>query len=61
MAVFKRQFTDQDGDSLNVSRWPAVSGVVFETRFKGENVGAMVELSDAQVEELITFLNKNRG
>jgi hypothetical protein len=53
---FRREYTDQDGDVLVVSGWPVVSGIVFETRRKGEKHGDPVELSDTEARELALFI-----
>jgi Domain of unknown function (DUF6378)/Xrn1 SH3-like domain len=53
---FQREYVDQDGDILAVSHWPSVSGIVFETRAKGEKHGSMVELNAKQTQALIRFL-----
>lgn len=57
MAKMNRiQFKDRDGDVLVVSQWPVVPGIVFETRNRNSNVGAMVEITKEQAQALIEFL-----
>jgi len=53
---FRREYTDGDGDTLVVSGWPVVPGIVFETRRKGERHGDPVELSDTEARELALFI-----
>lgn len=53
---FRREYTDQDGDTLIVSGWPVVPGIVFETKRKGEKHGDPVELTDTEARELALFI-----
>lgn len=60
MAMNRKQWVDQDGDVLHVSRWPALKGgVVFEARERDERHGTLVELRRDQVKQLIEFLQAN--